>query len=209
MTLLKLNPIFSNEDLFFPTTVTQLMDNNSNNALCHSLRPSSLLAEDDDNDKVINVINDDMYQLSIDVPGVHVSDLNLKVEANGRVHIEGVRRRYIGGGSGGETTAQKKYRFEKTYTLNPQVVDLAKAKANLADGVLVITIPKKPKLEPLTISITTNPHEQPSTSDNGSVNKPADDKKIENNHKENDKNMDDKDKKESVQVQTVDPKEEK
>jgi len=93
-----------------------------------------------------------MLQISLDVPGVKSSDLSVTTD-NKSIHITGCRRR---AGSGGETI--KKSRFAKSFKVDAQTVDLSKLTANLADGVLVVSAPKKPKPMSRSIMITTKPH---------------------------------------------------
>lgn len=91
-------------------------------------------------------------RISLDVPGVKASDLSVTTD-NQVVHIAGSRRTF---GAGGETA--KKSRFSKSFAVDTQTVDVAQLKANLADGVLVVTAPKKTKPAPRSIMISTEPH---------------------------------------------------
>jgi len=93
------------------------------------------------------------FQISLDVPGVKSSDLSVTTD-NKSIHISGSRRVK---GTGGEIV--KKSKFAKSFPVDAETVDLSQLKANLSDGVLVVSAPKKPKAEPRSILITTNPHE--------------------------------------------------
>lgn len=77
-------------------------------------------------------------RISLDVPGVKASDLSVTTD-NQVVHIAGSR-------------------FSKSFAVDTQTVDVAQLKANLADGVLVVTAPKKTKPAPRSIMISTEPH---------------------------------------------------
>ena len=91
---------------------------------------------------------------SIDVPGVKAADLEVTVQ-NSQLNVSGSRRTKS---SDGKTT--KRARFARTFSLEEDTVDISKMKANLADGVLVVTVPKKPHPEPVKITITTNNPEE-------------------------------------------------
>jgi HSP20 family protein len=89
---------------------------------------------------------DGNYQISVDVPGVKASDMNVELENDGRVlHISGGRKVTRDG-----TTSETK--FEKKFTIGKNV-DVQKMTANLADGVLVLKAPKIEPKEPPKFSI--------------------------------------------------------
>ena len=93
--------------------------------------------------------DDDKFQLSIDVPGVKAADMKVELEQGGRLlHLSGGRK-VQKGDSVTET------RFDERFTL-AENVDATKITANLADGVLVVSAPKK-VIEPTTIVITEGP----------------------------------------------------
>jgi HSP20 family molecular chaperone IbpA len=113
--------------------------------------------------EVVQNINE--FCVSINVPGVKSSDLEVSVD--GRVlYITGACRVAT---SGGQTL--KKARFSKSFVIDPQTVDLAQLKANLADGVLVMTAPRVVKPEPRIIKVTTNSHPDPIVGDEPTNNK--------------------------------------
>jgi HSP20 family protein len=93
--------------------------------------------------------DDNKFQLSIDVPGVKAADMKVDLEQGGRLlHLSGGRK-IEKEGSVTET------RFDKRFTL-AENVDAGKITANLADGVLVVSAPKK-VTAPTTIAITEGP----------------------------------------------------
>ena len=100
-------------------------------------------------------------RISLDVPGVKASDISVTTDDKS-IHINGTRRLF---GNCGET--KKKSSFSKSFPVDNHVVDLSQMKANLADGVLVVSAPKKPKPEPRSILITTEPHESDSNEKRG------------------------------------------
>lgn len=92
------------------------------------------------------------FRISVDVPGVKASDIQLSVKDD-VILMEAVRRRVSSDGS-----TVKKVKITKSFRVDPQAVDLGNVTANLSDGVLVVLVPKATKPGPRTIAITTNPH---------------------------------------------------
>lgn len=127
MSLLKFHPMFT-DDLFYPSKLASI-SYNENTSEC----------------EVIN--NDKEFRIALDVPGVKQQDLEVTV-ADGVIRILGTRHKLS---SDGQT--RKKIRFDRAFNVDPETVDLSKMTANLADGVLVVMAPKKPKQEPRKIMI--------------------------------------------------------
>ena len=97
--------------------------------------------------------NDKAWQISIDVPGVKAADMKVDLEQNGRLlHVCGGRKVV-------KDNQMSETRFDKKFTIGDDI-DTSKISANLSDGVLVLTAPKKEKKEPesTTIAITEGPH---------------------------------------------------
>eukprot|EP00591_Stephanopyxis_turris_P003198 CAMPEP_0195511650 /NCGR_PEP_ID=MMETSP0794_2-20130614/3900_1 /TAXON_ID=515487 /ORGANISM="Stephanopyxis turris, Strain CCMP 815" /LENGTH=221 /DNA_ID=CAMNT_0040639299 /DNA_START=112 /DNA_END=777 /DNA_ORIENTATION=- len=80
--------------------------------------------------------DEDQFQLAIDVPGVKPEDLNVHLESDGRVLRMTGKRKVEEGSMKSET------RFEKAFLLDKRI-DKEAITANLRDGVVVITAPKK------------------------------------------------------------------
>ena len=92
---------------------------------------------------------DGQYQIAVDVPGVRAEDISVNLEHEGRLlHISGGRKI-----TKEDTTTESK--FDKRFTLGKNI-DVEKMTANLADGVLTLTAPKKaePEKKVLKIHIT-------------------------------------------------------
>eukprot|EP00563_Minutocellus_polymorphus_P019923 CAMPEP_0197715920 /NCGR_PEP_ID=MMETSP1434-20131217/982_1 /TAXON_ID=265543 /ORGANISM="Minutocellus polymorphus, Strain CCMP3303" /LENGTH=288 /DNA_ID=CAMNT_0043300183 /DNA_START=27 /DNA_END=893 /DNA_ORIENTATION=- len=86
------------------------------------------------------------YTLSVDLPGVKASDVAVSLEQDGRVlRINGMRQE-----KNGDMAYESK--FSKDFVLNKDV-HVEGVDAKLADGVMTIVAPKKPKVEPKSISI--------------------------------------------------------
>lgn len=97
--------------------------------------------------------SDDKYQIAVDVPGVTVDDLDIQLQAGGRVlHICGGRK--VLNAEGVMSTTN----FEKRFTIGDNI-DTDKISAKLELGVLTLTAPKlgKTTKEPKKIHITV-PH---------------------------------------------------
>ena len=158
MALNRYNPrrssFFGFDDLFAPTPflrdpfdlmpVLRDFDNDADSTLLR-VSPGFQISE-----------HEGTYQISVDVPGVKSSDMNIELENDGRVlHISGGRKVTQDNGSMSET------KFEKRFTIGENV-DVQKMTANLADGVLVLKAPKIVPKEPqkFNIPITEGPHEE-------------------------------------------------
>jgi hypothetical protein len=89
----------------------------------------------------------DRIQLSVDIPGVKASDLDVKVE-NGILTISGTRKIVLEGGG------YKRFRFEKNFSIDADSVDVQKMTANLQAGVLVLKAPKQKRAGPHIIKVT-------------------------------------------------------
>lgn len=98
--------------------------------------------------------DDKEIRFSVDVPGVKASDLDVTVK-DGQLHVSGVRKTKSVDGK-----TVKRARYAKTFTLDEDATDVTQMKANLSDGVLVVSVPKKAKKSPVKIAITTEPHQQ-------------------------------------------------
>ena len=91
--------------------------------------------------------DDKKFQLSVDLPGVRASDMNMELEHDGRVlHLAGGRKKQEG-----NTVSETK--FDHRFTIGRDV-DTTKIAANLENGVLSVTIPKMEKKEPVVQKIT-------------------------------------------------------
>lgn len=89
----------------------------------------------------------DKYSISIDVPGVKPSDMSIELQDDGQVlHLSGGRKIK----KGDQETETK---FSQRFTIGKNV-DTTKLSADLSDGVLTVTAPKKEKPEPVKIAIT-------------------------------------------------------
>jgi HSP20 family protein len=93
------------------------------------------------------------FSILIDVPGVKQEDMQMQLTAkNQTLLLSGIRKFHAKGGS--EEVDEAK--FEKRFNIGHDV-DVEKITANLSDGVLKITAPKKAAPSPVTIPIQVGP----------------------------------------------------
>lgn len=97
----------------------------------------------------------DGISLSIDLPGIKNKDLNVKFE-NDTLVISATRHYHHGSH---EPRADRS--IVRRFAIDGNIIDSTTFKANLADGVLIITASKKSKEEDRNIPITTEAHEVP------------------------------------------------
>lgn len=131
MELITLPHSLLSNDLFFPYTISERR------------RASSVACNND------IVDSESELRVSMDLPGLKPSDLNITVD-NGMLRVTGARRFVSSDGS-----TIKKTRIDKSFSLDMQTIDVDRVKANLSDGVLTVTAPKHAKPKPRTITITT------------------------------------------------------
>lgn len=87
--------------------------------------------------------DDSCFCLEMDLPGVTAADLLVEV-INGMLYITGTRHFH---------SSQKVYR--RIFCLHAQAMDISELKANLAHGVLLVTVPKTKKPKVQVIPVTT------------------------------------------------------
>eukprot|EP00980_Cylindrotheca_fusiformis_P000223 scaffold52_cov183-Cylindrotheca_fusiformis.AAC.2 len=89
------------------------------------------------------------YSFSVDVPGVKAEDMKMElVDNNQALHLSGGRKF-----KNGDTVEETK--FERRFTIGSDV-DVEKINADLSDGVLTITAPKKEQQKPSSRLIAIN-----------------------------------------------------
>lgn len=94
----------------------------------------------------------DSVQISCDMPGVPKEQVKVTTEAN-RLTIAGERRLEHDDSREGYHRVERTYgAFERSFAL-PQNVDVAGISAQYRDGVLTLTLPKRPEAKPRQIEI--------------------------------------------------------
>lgn len=93
--------------------------------------------------------DDSCFHLEVDLPGVTATDSLVEV-INGMLYITGTRHFH---------SSQKVYR--RIFCLHAHAMDISKLKANLAHGVLLVTVPKTKKRTVQVIPVTTQETKSP------------------------------------------------
>ena len=102
--------------------------------------------------------NSKQFRLAIDVPGVKPDDIKVDLENDGRVlHMKGHRKVE-------KENSFEEYKFEKRFALGNDL-DTTRITANLSDGVLILTAPKKEKEEPRATTVPITLGEAPALMD--------------------------------------------
>jgi HSP20 family protein len=91
------------------------------------------------------------YQFKVDLPGVKEEDLEITFTGN-RLMISGKREEEERREDDRFYTYERAYgTFQRSFTL-PDGADAENAKADLSNGVLLLTVPKKPEVKPKKIT---------------------------------------------------------
>ena len=94
----------------------------------------------------------DSYLFKADLPGFKEDDLDIQLTGN-RLTISGKREAETSDDNERCYVYERNYgSFTRTFTL-PEGIDAENVKADLKDGVLALTIPKKPEVQPKRISL--------------------------------------------------------
>lgn len=110
---------------------------------------SNKVATTDGADKVVrngsyvNVVeNDNAWVVYMDMPGVKAENVEIE-EKEGTLKVEAKRK------TGDKVMAT----YQQHFALDSSVADASKLSAELIDGVLTITLPKKPKPDPIKVQV--------------------------------------------------------
>jgi HSP20 family protein len=96
----------------------------------------------------------DAYQFRADLPGIKEKDLEVTMTGN-RLDVSGKREEEKEEKSERYYTYERSYgSFSRSFTL-PDGTDVDKMRASLDQGVLTITVPKKPEVQPKKIAVKT------------------------------------------------------
>lgn len=100
----------------------------------------------------------DAYVFEADLPGIRQEDLDINLTGN-RLTVTGKRERACNREEGGFFVMERSHgSFNRSFTL-PEGADPTRIKADLDHGVLTLTLPKIPEVQPKKISIS--PASQP------------------------------------------------
>lgn len=94
----------------------------------------------------------DAYMFKADVPGIKESDITINLTGN-RLTVSGKREEEKKQENETYFSYERSYgSFTRSFTL-PEGIDGDKVSANLKEGVLSVTVPKKPEAQPKKVSI--------------------------------------------------------
>jgi len=100
------------------------------------------------------------FLFQADVPGIAEKDIEVQLHGN-RLTIRGKRETEQKQPGHTYYTYERSFgSFARTFTL-PESADTENAKADLKDGVLTVTVPKKAKEQPKTVAVNQNKSQQP------------------------------------------------
>jgi HSP20 family protein len=97
--------------------------------------------------------SDTGYTIALDLPGVKSTDLNVQVLDQGILKVEA------------ERTSGRTAKLFRQFAFDESSVDETNIQANLADGVLVIQLPKKERIKPELINVLITPGYAPETTE--------------------------------------------
>ena len=98
----------------------------------------------------------DAYRFKADVPGIQEKDIEVTVTGN-RLTMSGKREAEKEERNDRYYTYERNYgSFTRSFTL-PDGADLERLQATLEHGVLAITVPKKPEVQPKKIAVKADP----------------------------------------------------
>ncbi len=86
-------------------------------------------------------------QVELDVPGVNLSDINVSVENDKLLSVTGSRK------TKNKDKETSELKFHKRFDFGEDVIDTSKIIANLANGVLRVTLPKLPSVSAAPVDV--------------------------------------------------------
>eukprot|EP00815_Leptocylindrus_aporus_P008645 CAMPEP_0116070266 /NCGR_PEP_ID=MMETSP0322-20121206/12906_1 /TAXON_ID=163516 /ORGANISM="Leptocylindrus danicus var. apora, Strain B651" /LENGTH=200 /DNA_ID=CAMNT_0003558039 /DNA_START=86 /DNA_END=688 /DNA_ORIENTATION=+ len=86
--------------------------------------------------------SEDSFEVVMDVPGIKADDIVVQLEGPKKniLHLKGECTK-----SSEDGTYQSSRKFDKSYTFDPDTVDVEKISVSLESGVLTVNLPKTPK----------------------------------------------------------------
>ena len=93
------------------------------------------------------------YEITVDLPGLTEADIKLEVH-RGVLTLSGTRKTEVPEGYSPLRRERRAYQFSRSFTM-PDEIDGEKVKATMKDGVLKVSLPKRPEVKPRQIPVTT------------------------------------------------------
>jgi len=94
---------------------------------------------------------EEAYAIDLDLPGVKRESVSIEV-MDGVLHVRGERARRVAEQGGFHRTERRFGSFERAFRL-PKNVEGTEITARSVDGVLTLTLPKKPEAQPVRIEV--------------------------------------------------------
>lgn len=94
------------------------------------------------------------YEITVDLPGLTEADIKLEIH-RGVLTLSGSRSTEVPEGYSALRQERRAYQFARSFTL-PDEVDGENVRATMKDGVLTVSLPKRPEVKPRQIPVTTS-----------------------------------------------------
>lgn len=91
------------------------------------------------------------YELAVDLPGLTQSDVTLEVH-RGVMTVSGKRELAVPDGYRNQRHERRAYQFSRSFTL-PEDADAEQVNAKMKNGVLTVTVAKRPEVKPRQIPV--------------------------------------------------------
>jgi len=95
---------------------------------------------------------EDGYELSADLPGLTQEDLRLEVH-RGVLTLSAERRNHSPEGYRAHRKERRGFQFSQSFTL-PEDADIERVEASMKNGVLTVTVGKRPEVKPRQIPVS-------------------------------------------------------
>lgn len=92
------------------------------------------------------------YQLSAELPGLTEADVRIEVH-RGVITLSAERKNNSPEGYRAHRKERRGYQFSRSFTL-PEDADVERVEANMKNGVLTVTVAKRPEVKPRQIPVT-------------------------------------------------------
>lgn len=125
-------------------------DNSNANVNANANADATPSSNKNENSRRLNVpahrnVSDDKMVLTFDLPGFVLEAIDIKFDPEtGALSIEGKRTNRLG----------DSFTVDQTFALDSEEFNVEKIEAHMSEGVLEVTVPKKPKPQPRVISIS-------------------------------------------------------
>jgi HSP20 family molecular chaperone IbpA len=92
------------------------------------------------------------YELTVDLPGLTQADVHLEVH-RGVLTLSGERKHAVPEGYRSQRRERRAYQFSRSFTL-PEDADVERVSAAMKNGVLTVSVAKRPEVKPRQIPVS-------------------------------------------------------